>query len=98
MNLETAIQKRENLMRSSFSVFFQIVILLLVPCLLAVYFGNFLNQKIQTGKGLTFILCLLSISFSWFFIFKIYKKWNQEAEALDAFIKKEKELQHDSNK
>lgn len=75
----------------------QIIFLLLVPVFFAVLFGNYLNEKFQTGSMLTFVFALAATVLAWVPIWRIYKKVDQRMVELDTLIRVEREKEENKN-
>jgi ABC-type phosphate transport system permease subunit len=84
-------EEREQLGGQLLGSLVQIILLLLVPVLFAVLFGNYLNNRFQTGSILTFVLALVATALSWLPIWKIYKRIDQRMVELDTLIRIERE-------
>jgi cation transport ATPase len=83
--------EREQLGGQLLKSLIQIIFLLLAPVFFAVLFGNYLNERFQTGSLLTFILALSATVLAWIPIWKIYKKVDQRMVELDTLIRTERE-------
>ena len=82
--------QRRAYQQEAFKILWQTTLLIVIPALLAFYFGKKLDAHFETGRNFSFILSIVAIIFSWTLILWRYKKYNEQVKKVEDQIKADK--------